>query len=52
VTDCNGAPCRDWIIVLAQNGNLTVWGWLVIVCSTILALIATLSFWWLIEKLT
>jgi hypothetical protein len=31
MTDCNSGPCRDWVITLAQDGSMTVWGWAAIV---------------------
>ena len=52
MSDCNGAPCRDWIITLARDGSMTTWGWLAIAVLALLLCGTVLVTIWLFDRMT
>lgn len=41
--DCNGGPCRDWVITLAHDGTITAAGWVAIVLLAVLLVLVVLG---------
>lgn len=52
MSDCNGSPCRDWVITLSHDGQMTNWGWAAIVILTLALCVAVLAAYWLFDRLT
>lgn len=50
MSDCNGSPCRDWIITLAQDGTMTVWGWAAVVVLAVGLTAVLFGMFWLIDR--
>lgn len=52
MSECNSGPCRDWVITLAHDGTMTVWGWLAIVVLSLGMCAITLAAIWLWDELS
>lgn len=49
--ECDGGPCRDWVLTLAHDGMLTGWGWATIVVIILAELGVCLAVILVIDKL-